>query len=113
MNGFAMQRLPANELVKQYTDRHKWDIDEYNKIYNNFSDDFEEIENYLAELGNAELHFFWTTGRLISNNLEYGSDNDADVGGLKFLAFHHRQVFSKILPNVKHCISNAEILHRN
>lgn len=52
--------------------------------FENFEKNKLLIHDCLSSLKEAELHFFWTTGRTISDNLEYQPDTKVDIGGSKY-----------------------------
>jgi hypothetical protein len=52
--------------------------------FSHFEEDKSLIDEYLAKLEGAELHFFWTTGRTLADNSAYEPDQKVDVGGSHF-----------------------------
>ena len=65
----------------------------------NFAEDKSIINEYLDRVKDAQLHFFWTTGRTISDNPDYGPINNVEVGGLKY--------GKKFFPYVDGLLSNS------
>ncbi len=50
----------------------------------NFKQSEPDIKNHLDTVDNAQLHFFWTTGRTISDNPDYQQNKEVEVGGAKY-----------------------------
>ena len=53
-------------------------------VSRHFRKDNTLINEYLNEVKDAQLHFFWTTGRTISENPDYKPMTDVEVGGSKY-----------------------------
>ncbi|MBL9029880.1 MAG: hypothetical protein JNK42_05385 [Caedimonas sp.] len=67
--------------------------------FENFEKNKLLIHDCLSSLKEAELHFFWTTGRIISDNLEYQPDTKVDIGGSKY--------GNKFFPYVEKLLENS------
>ncbi|MDP1723165.1 MAG: hypothetical protein Q8L85_00485 [Alphaproteobacteria bacterium] len=52
--------------------------------FKNFDIDKNLIDDCLNQIKQAELHFFWTTGRTLSDNNNYQPNTQVDVGGSKY-----------------------------
>jgi hypothetical protein len=50
-------------------------------VLENFTADAPLIHQYLDGLQESELHFFWTTGRTLSDNPAYDPDRSVEIGG--------------------------------
>ena len=49
-----------------------------------FEEDKVLIHGYLSKVKEAELHFFWTTGRTLSDNPDYHPNTKVDIGGSEY-----------------------------
>lgn len=50
----------------------------------NFKSSNKLITDYLGDLEEAQLHFFWTTGRTLSDNMDYQPNLEVNVGGSEY-----------------------------
>lgn len=50
----------------------------------NFEESKDLLAKHLEELDSAELHFFWTTGRTLSENPNYNPNTRVNIGGEKW-----------------------------
>ena len=80
---FALMGLPHSYGMESAS-THEQSPSDFSAAFTHFAEDKDVINECLESIKEAELHFFWTTGRTLSDNPEYHPDTQVNVSGADY-----------------------------